>query len=44
MAALGELEVALPEMTRFGVMKHLRVLVAAGLLTSRKAGREKRIT
>ncbi|MSQ15130.1 MAG: ArsR family transcriptional regulator [Dehalococcoidia bacterium] len=29
------------EMTRFGVMKHLRVLVAAGLITTRKAGREK---
>lgn len=37
---LGELEPALP-MTRFGVMKHLRVLQAAGLVTSRKVGRER---
>ena len=29
------------EMTRFGVMKHLRVLEEAGLLTTRKEGREK---
>ena len=28
-------------MTRFGVMKHLRVLEAAGLVTSRKVGRER---
>jgi uncharacterized protein YndB with AHSA1/START domain len=28
-------------MTRFGVMKHLRILEAAGLLTTRRAGREK---
>jgi len=39
--ALEELEAALPEMTRFGVMKHLRVLEAAGLLTTRRAGRRK---
>jgi len=38
---LGELEGYLPEMTRFGVMKHLRVLEEAGLLTSHKVGREK---
>ncbi len=38
---LGELEAALPDMTRFGVMKHLRVLEAAGLVTSRKVGRER---
>jgi len=37
---LGELEEGL-EMTRFGVMKHLRVLEEAGLVVSRKAGREK---
>jgi DNA-binding transcriptional ArsR family regulator len=37
---LGELEEGLP-MTRFGVMKHLRVLEEAGLLTTRKRGREK---
>lgn len=29
------------EMSRFGVMKHLRVLEQAGLLTTRKVGREK---
>ncbi|MFZ1287026.1 MAG: metalloregulator ArsR/SmtB family transcription factor [Candidatus Phosphoribacter sp.] len=28
-------------MTRFGVMKHLKVLEEAGLVTSRKEGREK---
>jgi DNA-binding transcriptional ArsR family regulator len=28
-------------MTRFGVMKHLRVLEDAGLLTTRRSGREK---
>lgn len=38
---LGELETALPHMTRFGVMKHLRVLEGAGLVTSRKVGRER---
>jgi uncharacterized protein YndB with AHSA1/START domain/DNA-binding transcriptional ArsR family regulator len=39
---LGELCGHLPEMTRFGVMRHLGVLEDAGLLTSRKLGREKR--
>jgi DNA-binding transcriptional ArsR family regulator len=29
------------EMTRFGVMKHLRVLEEAGLVVPRKQGREK---
>lgn len=29
------------DMTRFGVMKHLRVLESAGLVTTRRAGREK---
>ncbi len=38
--ALTELESALP-MTRFGVMKHLRVLEEAGLITTRKVGRER---
>ncbi len=38
---LTELQTALPAMTRFGVMKHLRVLEAANLVTSRKAGRER---
>jgi len=39
--ALSELEEALPGMTRFGVMKHLRVLAGAGLVTTRRAGRRK---
>ena len=37
---LTELESGL-EMTRFGVMKHLRVLADAGLVVTRKQGREK---
>ncbi len=37
---LTELEAELP-MTRFGVMKHLRVLEEAGLITTRKVGRER---
>ena len=37
---LTELESEL-EMTRFGVMKHLRVLEEAGLVVTRKSGREK---
>jgi len=37
---LTELESQL-EMTRFGVMKHLRVLEDAGLVVSRRSGREK---
>lgn len=39
---LGELEAALPGMTRFGVMKHLRVLEDAGLLITAREGRSKR--
>ena len=39
---LGELCGALPEMTRFGVMKHLGVLEGAELVTTHRAGREKR--
>ena len=39
---LGELTVYLPDMTRFGVMRHLDVLESAGLITTRKVGREKR--
>ena len=39
--ALGELETLLPAMTRFGVMKHLRVLEEAGLVTTRRDGRQK---
>src|SRR6476620_5218609 len=37
---LSELDSA-PEMTRFGVMKHLRVLEEAGLVVTRRQGREK---
>lgn len=37
---LTALELELP-MTRFGVMKHLRVLAEAGLITTRKVGRER---
>jgi uncharacterized protein YndB with AHSA1/START domain len=39
---LGELCEALPAMTRFGAMKHLGVLETAGLVTTRRVGREKR--
>lgn len=39
---LGELCRHLPEMTRFGVMRHLGVLEAANLVTSRRDGRQKR--
>jgi DNA-binding transcriptional ArsR family regulator len=38
--SLGELEGRLP-MSRFGVMKHLKVLEEAGLVTTRKHGRQK---
>jgi len=38
--SLGTLEARLP-MTRFGVMKHLRVLEEAGLVVTRRRGREK---
>jgi DNA-binding transcriptional ArsR family regulator len=38
---LGELEAEVPELTRFGVMKHLGVLEQAGLIASRKDGRRK---
>lgn len=37
---LTELEADV-EMTRFGVMKHLRVLEEAGLVVTRRSGREK---
>jgi DNA-binding transcriptional ArsR family regulator len=37
---LTEIESEL-EMTRFGVMKHLRVLEEAGLVVTRRSGREK---
>ena len=39
---LGELCGYLPAMTRFGVMKHLGILEEADLVTTVKAGREKR--
>jgi DNA-binding transcriptional ArsR family regulator/uncharacterized protein YndB with AHSA1/START domain len=38
---LGELVESVPGMTRFGVMKHLRVLEGADLVTTRRVGREK---
>jgi DNA-binding transcriptional ArsR family regulator len=38
---LSELEAAVPEMTRFGVMKHLGVLEDAGLVLTQRHGREK---
>ena len=38
---LTELQSTL-DMTRFGVMKHLRLLEDAGLVVTRRAGREKR--
>jgi DNA-binding transcriptional ArsR family regulator len=37
---LGALQERLP-MSRFGVMKHLKVLEEAGLITTRRRGREK---
>jgi uncharacterized protein YndB with AHSA1/START domain len=37
--SLVELQVHLPTMSRFGCMKHVRVLEDAGLLTTRKDGR-----
>ncbi|HWB81036.1 MAG TPA: metalloregulator ArsR/SmtB family transcription factor [Nannocystaceae bacterium] len=39
-ASLGELEADL-DMTRFGVMKHLRVLEDANLVVTRRDGRKK---
>jgi DNA-binding transcriptional ArsR family regulator len=39
--SLGELCTVLPDLTRFGVMKHLGVLEAAHLVTTEKIGREK---
>ena len=38
---LTELCGVLPEMTRFGVMKHIRVLEDAGLVVVERAGRSK---
>lgn len=39
--SLGELCGVLPDLTRFGVMKHLAVLAAAGLVVTHKVGRTK---
>src|ERR1700730_17446339 len=39
--SLGHLSARLPGMTRFVVLKHLRLLEAAGLVTAHKIGREK---
>ena len=38
---LGELEAEVPQLTRFGVMRHLGVLEQAGLVVTRKQGRHK---
>lgn len=41
--SLSDLEAVInqeAEMTRFGVMKHLKVLVAAGLVTTERSGRQ----
>jgi DNA-binding transcriptional ArsR family regulator len=41
--ALSEIEAAIApdvEMSRFGVMKHLKVLAAAGLVTTQRSGRQ----
>ena len=38
---LTDLYSEVPGMTRFGVMKHLRILEAAGLVVTRRVGREK---
>ncbi len=39
---LGQLTARHPQLTRFGVMKHLAVLEDAGLVVAEKVGREKR--
>ena len=39
--ALGDLCTALPDMTRFGVMKHLAVLEEAHLVVTERHGRSK---
>lgn len=36
---LGQLEAQFPDITRFAVMKHLRILEKAQLVTTRKIGR-----
>src|SRR5262245_24065944 len=37
----GDLAAAFPKLSRFAVMKHLKVLEEAGLVIARKSGREK---
>ncbi|GAA3775885.1 metalloregulator ArsR/SmtB family transcription factor [Microbacterium kribbense] len=37
--SLTELEAVAPDMTRFGVMKHVKLLVDAGLVVTRRDGR-----
>jgi DNA-binding transcriptional ArsR family regulator len=39
---VAQLSAKLPGMTRFGAMKHLRILESAGLVVTRKDGRMKR--
>lgn len=39
---LGQLAARHPQLTRFGVMKHLAVLEGAGLVVAERVGREKR--
>ena len=39
---LGQLAARHPQLTRFGVMKHLTVLETAGLVVAERVGREKR--
>ena len=38
---LKELEQKLPELSRFGVMKHVKILEESGLVISKKVGRFK---
>ncbi len=38
---VGDLSVALPELSRFAVMQHLKKLEAASLVVSRKKGRQR---
>lgn len=38
---LAELAAGLPNMTRFGAMKHLRILESAGLVVTRREGQRK---
>ncbi len=40
---VGELESRFPDITRFAVMKHLKILEEAALISSRKEGRKKHL-